>query len=719
MALIWPGQAYPLGSTWDGQGVNFALFSAHATRVELCLFDSATAPREVMRIALPERTEDVWHGYVPGLAPGQVYGYRVYGPYNPDQGHRFNPHKLLIDPCAQALTPLTWDKSLYGYRVGSPYTDLTIGKRDSAPFAPRSVVVDPHFAWDDDQPPATPLEASVIYEVHVKGFTQRMPTVPQTLRGTYAGLGSPAAIAYLKDLGITAVELLPIHYFLDDHVLVERDLINYWGYQSLGFFAPDPRYAADRTPGAEVAEFKAMVKAMHAAGIEVLLDVVYNHTGEGTQLGPTLAFRGLDNAAYYRLVPNNPRYYMDYTGTGNSLDLTHPRVLQLVVESLRYWVREMHVDGFRFDLARTLVRGEPQRASAFLEVLKLDPLLSQVKLIAEPWDVGSDGYWVGRFPSPWAEWNGKYRDNLRKFWKGDGGQAAEFASRLMGSMDLFQHNGRRPFHSINFVTAHDGFTLRDLVSYNEKHNIANGEDNRDGDTHNNSWNMGHEGPSADPKITSARLRQIRNFLATLLLSQGTPMLVAGDERARTQGGNNNAYCQDNAISWLDWSADPEAEEMLAFTRRLIALRHKHPVLRRRNFFQGPLSPGGVDYDVEWLSPDGQAISPALWNNPDLRCIGLLLNGRVMHEVDVQGRPIHDDVLLILFNADHESVPFILPDWPDDPTWEVLVDTARPLDMPSDPATSEVYTLQPRTLVVLAERAPVGVEHNITPPAHIR
>ncbi|MFV9507670.1 MAG: glycogen debranching protein GlgX [Oscillochloridaceae bacterium umkhey_bin13] len=706
MALIWPGQPYPLGASWDGEGTNFALFSANATRVELCLFDSPTAPREATRLALPERTEDVWHGYVPGLSPGQLYGYRVYGPYNPSQGHRFNPHKLLIDPCAAALTALPgWDKALYGYRVGSPYTDLTIGKRDSAPFAPRSVVVDPTFAWGADQPPAIPLQDSVIYELHVKGFTQQMPGVPAALRGTYAGLASPTALTYLKKLGITAVELLPIHYFVDDHVLVDRGLINYWGYQSLGFFAPDPRYAADHTPGGVVAEFKVMVKALHAAGIEVLLDVVYNHTGEGNQLGPTLAFRGVDNAAYYRLVPDNPRYYIDYTGTGNSLDLTHPRVLQLVVESLRYWVREMHVDGFRFDLARTLVRGEPNRFSAFLEVLKLDPVLSQVKLIAEPWDVGPDGYWVGRFPSPWAEWNGKYRDNVRKFWKGDGGQAAEFASRLMGSMDLFRHNGRRPFHSINFVTAHDGFTLRDLVSYNEKHNEANGEGNRDGDTHNNSWNMGVEGPSDDPAIHTMRLRQIRNFLATLLLSQGTPMLVAGDERGRTQQGNNNAYCQDSAISWLDWEPDPEADQLLAFTRRLIALRHKHLVLRRRNFFQGPLGAGSTDYDVEWLSPDGQEISPGLWNSSDLRCIGLLLNGRVMREVDSQGRPLHDDVLLILFNADHEAVPFILPDWPDDPVWEVLVDTASPQADGEHPPTSEVYALQPRSLVVLAERAP--------------
>ena len=706
MASIWPGKPYPLGATWDGQGVNFALFSAHATRVELCLFDGPDDTRESARFALPERTEDIWHGYVPGLAPGQLYGYRVYGPYNPAQGHRFNPYKLLIDPYARALSgTISWDNSLYGYRVGSPYTDLTIGKRDSAPYAPRSVVVDERFDWGDDRRPDTPLHDSVIYELHVKGFTKCHPAVPEPLRGSYAGLGSEPVIAYLKELGVTAVELLPIHHFVNDQYLVDRDLTNFWGYQSIGFFAPDPRYASSFGRGEQVAEFKQMVKALHAAGIEVILDVVYNHTGEGNQLGPTIAFRGLDNAAYYRLVPDNPRYYMDFTGTGNSLNTTHPRVLQLVIDSLRYWVTEMHVDGFRFDLARTLVRGDGDRPSSFFDVVKLDPVLNQVKLIAEPWDVGPDGYWVGRFPAPWAEWNGKYRDNVRKFWKGDGGQAGEFASRIMGSMDLYRHNGRRPFHSVNFVTAHDGFTMRDLVSYNEKHNEANGEGNRDGDTHNNAWNMGVEGPTDDPEIRELRLRQIRNFLATLLLSQGTPMILAGDERGRSQGGNNNAYCQDNEISWLDWRADPEAEAICAFTRRLIALRRQHPLLHRRSFFQGPLNPGGAEYDVEWLSPDGQEVSPALWNNSELRCFGLLLNGRVMREVDERGRPVHDDVLLILFNAGHDPIPFILPDWPDDPLWEVLIDTADPAANGGRQPTSEIYQLQPRSLAVLAERAP--------------
>jgi glycogen operon protein len=706
MSSIWPGKPYPLGASWDGQGVNFAIFSAHATRVELCLFDSLDAPREATRITLPERTEDVWHGYVPGIGPGQLYGYRVYGPYNPAQGHRFNPHKLLVDPYAKALSgTITWDNSLYGYRIGSPYTDLTIGKRDSAPYAPRSVVVDERFDWGDEQRPNLPLHESVIYEAHVKGFTMCHPSVPEAIRGTYAGMGSEAAIEHIKALGVTAVELLPIHHFVNDQYLVDKGLSNYWGYQSLGFFAPDPRFASVSGGGEQVAEFKQMVKNLHAAGLEVLIDVVYNHTGEGNQLGPTICFRGVDNASYYRLVPDNPRYYMDYTGTGNSFNTTHPRALQLVIDSLRYWVQEMHVDGFRFDLARTLARGvnDADRPSFFFDVIKQDPVLSQVKLIAEPWDVGPDGYWVGRFPSPWAEWNGKYRDNVRKFWKGDGGQAAEFASRLMGSMDLYKHNGRRPFHSVNFVTAHDGFTLRDLVSYNDKHNEANGEGNRDGDSHNNSWNCGVEGSTDDVAIRELRMRQMRNFLATLMLSQGTPMLLAGDERGRSQRGNNNAYCQDNEISWLDWSPDEEGDDLLAFTRKLIALRRQHPLLHRRSFFQGAIAPGSADYDVEWLSPDGQEIGPGLWNNAELRCFGLLLNGRVMREHDEQGRPVHDDVLLILFNGGHDQIPFILPDWPDDPLWEVLVDTAEPGVNGDRAPSSEIYQLQPRSLVVLAER----------------
>jgi isoamylase len=705
MSHIWPGKPYPLGATWDGEGVNFAIFSANATRVEICLFDHLDDPRETRRLALPERTENIWHGYVPEIGPGQLYGYRVYGPYNPAQGHRFNPHNLLIDPYARALSgPIEWDNAMYGYRVGSPYRDLTIGKRDNAPYIPRSVVIDPSFDWGDDAPPDIPLRDTIVYEMHVKGFTQLHPDVPLPLRGTYAGMTTPAVIDYLSDLGITAVELLPIHQFVNDQFLTDRGLSNYWGYNTLNFFAPDVRYSSSGTLGQQVVEFKQMVKALHAAGIEVFLDVVYNHTGEGNHLGPTLCYRGVDNASYYRLVPDNPRYYMDYTGTGNSLNTMHPRALQLVIDSLRYWVTEMHVDGFRFDLARTLVRGNHDgELSPFFDIIKQDPVLCQVKLIAEPWDVGPDGYWVGGFPAPWSEWNGKYRDNVRSFWKGDMGQAAEFASRIMGSSDLFRHNGRRPNNSINFITSHDGFTMRDLVSYNEKHNEANGEGNRDGDNHNNSWNCGIEGPTDDPEVNALRARQQRNFLATLFLSQGTPMLLAGDENSRTQHGNNNAYCQDNEISWLDWNLSPERRELLAFTQKLIALRKKHPLLRRRNFFAGQITPGGTEYDVEWLAPDGQEIGPSLWNDANLRCIGLLLNGQVMREIDNRGEPLQDDILLVLFNADHEPVPFILPDWPDDPVWDVLIDTADPNGDGEREPTSEIYEVQPRSLVVLAER----------------
>ncbi|NJN18185.1 MAG: glycogen debranching protein GlgX [Oscillochloris sp.] len=721
MPAVWPGKPYPLGATWDGNGVNFALFSAHATRVELCLFDSPDTSRESSRIALPERSENIWHGYIPGLAPGQLYGYRVYGPYNPNQGHRFNPHKLLIDPYAKALSgTIQWDKAMYAYRVDSPYGDLTIGKRDSAPYMPRSVVIDPRFDWGDGARPNTPLHDSLIYEVHVKGFTQLHPDVPLPLRGTYAGLASDPAIEYLQKLGVTAVELLPIQQFVADQYLVDKGLTNYWGYQSIGFFAPDARYSSAGALGEQVNEFKQMVRRLHAAGIELILDVVYNHTGEGNHLGPSLSFRGVDNASYYRLVPDNPRYYMDYTGTGNSLNTLHPRVLQMVIDSLRYWVQEMHVDGFRFDLARTLVRGahDADRPSAFFDVIKQDPVLSQVKLIAEPWDVGPDGYWVGRFPAPWAEWNGKYRDNVRKFWKGDGGQAPELASRIMGSSDLYRHNGRRPYHSVNFITAHDGFTMRDLVSYNEKHNEANGEGNRDGDSHNNSWNHGVEGPTDNPEIVELRERQIRNMLATLLLSQGTPMLLGGDERGRTQHGNNNAYCQDNEISWFDWSPDPQADALLKFTRQLIALRKAHPILHRRNFFLGQLTPGGAEYDVEWLSPDGQEIGPELWNNPDLRCIGLLLNGKAMREIGEQGKPVRDDVLLILFNAGHEPVPFILPDWPDDPVWEVLIDTAHPNGDGELAPSSEVFQVEARGLVVLREQVSATIPEPVLEPTKV-
>jgi isoamylase len=705
MTTIRPGSAYPLGATYDGQGVNFALFSAHATRVELCLFDTATAPRESQRITLPERSDGIWHGYIPGITPGQLYGYRVHGPYKPHEGHRFNPANLLIDPYARAITgDYQWDRALYGYRIGSPYQDLTIGKRDSAPYSPRCVVVDERFDWGDDASPAIPFEESIVYEAHLKGLTKLHPKVPEKLRGTYLGLADPHVIAYLKDLGITAVELLPIHQAVNDQYLEDNGLRNYWGYNTLGFFAPDARFSSGGGAGQQVTEFKQMVKALHAAGIEVLLDVVYNHTGEGNQLGPTLCYRGLDNRSYYKLVTTTPRYYMDYTGCGNSLDLTHPRVNQMVLDSLRYWVTEMHVDGFRFDLARTLVRGtSDETTSPFLDTVLQDPVLAKVKLIAEAWDVGPDGYWVGRFPAPWSEWNGKYRDNVRKFWKGDGGQAAELASRLTGSSDLYRYSGRKPTASVNFVTAHDGFTLRDLVSYNEKHNEANGEGNRDGDTHNNSWNCGVEGPTDDEAINALRAQQQRNFLATLFLSQGVPMLLAGDERSRSQNGNNNTYCQDNALSWNDWSDTPAACELLAFTRELIALRKARPMLRRRNFFVGQVGLPEGEADIEWLSPDGQEMNAALWNDANTRCFGMLLNGMALNEIDTMGEAMEDDVLLVLLNASHTEVPFMLPDWPDDPVWEVLIDTANPGITATPVMHSEVYSLKPRSLALLCRR----------------
>ena len=707
MTKIRPGKPFPLGASYDGQGVNFALFSAHATRVDLCLFDSSSAPRECERVSLPERSDGVWHGYLPDLKPGQLYGYRVYGPYKPHEGHRFNPANLLIDPYAKAISGgYSWDQSLYGYRIGSPYQDLTIGKRDSAPFSPRCVVVDDSFDWGDDRTPGRPMEESLIYELHVTGFTKLHPAVPADLRGSYLGLADPAVIHYLKNLGITAIELLPVHHAVNDQYLEDNGLHNYWGYNTLGYFAPDARVSSAGGLGQQVLEFKQMVKAMHAAGLEVILDVVYNHTGEGNHLGPTLCYKGLDNASYYKLVPGTPRYYMDYTGCGNSLDMVSPRMLQLVMDSLRYWVTEMHVDGFRFDLARTMVRGrhDSDRLSPFLDCVLQDPVLANVKLIAEAWDVGPDGYWVGRFPAPWSEWNGKYRDSVRKFWKGDTGQSAELASRLTGSSDLYKHSGRRPTASINYVTAHDGFTLRDLVSYNEKHNEANGEGNRDGDTHNNSWNCGVEGPTDDPAIDELRERQQRNLLATLFLSQGVPMLLAGDERGRTQQGNNNTYCQDNPTSWFDWSESEPSARLLAFTRSLIALRHARPILRRRNYFAGQISLPEDERDIEWLSLDGQEMTAALWDDPETRSFGMLLNGPALDEIDAAGVPYEYEVLLVLLNAGHEAVPFILPDWPDDPVWEVLIDTADTAGEASTTMHSEVYQLQARSLALLRRQA---------------
>jgi glycogen operon protein len=723
MRTLLPGSPYPLGATWNGAGVNFAIFSEHASAVELCLFDSPDSPRESVRIPLTSQTDQVWHIYIPSLLPGQLYGYRVHGPYAPEQGHRFNPHKLLIDPYAKAISSMiSWDDATHGYTIGAPGEDQSYDERDSAPFVPRCVVIDGAFEWGQDRRPNTPLHDSIIYEAHVKGLTMQHPDVPPQLRGTYGALAHPAIIGHLKDLGVTAIELLPIQQFTDDRYLVDKGLHNYWGYNTLNFFSPAVQYCRCERPGDQVSEFKGMVKALHGAGIEVILDVVYNHTAEGNHFGPTLSFRGVDNAAYYRLVPGNERYYMDYTGTGNTFNLLHPRTLQLVMDSLRYWVTEMHIDGFRFDLAATLMRGlyEGGQLSSFLDVIHQDPVLSQVKLIAEPWDVGPGGYQVGNFPVLWAEWNGKYRDVVRRFWKGDDAQVAELAYRLSGSSDLYEHSGRAPAASINFITAHDGFTLRDLVSYNEKHNEANGENNRDGDSHNSSWNHGVEGPTDDAEIRELRQRQVRNFLATLMLSQGTPMLLGGDERRRTQQGNNNAYCQDNEISWVDWAPDPEVDQLRCFTERLIQIRKAHPILRRRSFFQGSVSPISTEYDVEWLSPDGQEIGPALWNNPDLRCFGLLLNGKTMREVDDRGAPVRDDVLLVLFNAGPAAVPFILPDWPDDPLWEVLIDTADPEGNGPRAPTSEIYELQTRALVVLRERtAHRSVEPSPAPTVVLR
>ena len=706
MTPLEPGKPYPLGATPDDQGVNFALFSAHATRVELCLFPSSEAPREEARVRL-RCSGDIWHGYMPGLRPGQLYGYRVDGPYSPEHGQRFNPAKLLIDPYARALDRgLQWHNALCGYRIGARRGDLTRSQRDSAPYVPRAVVVDPAFDWGDDRPPAIPWHDSLIYELHVKGFTQQHPEVPEPLRGTYAGLATPPVLASLQALGITAVELLPVQQCVDGSYRAASGRNNYWGYNTLTFFAPDRRFSSGGTRGAQVREFKAMVKALHAAGLEVLLDVVYNHTGEGDHLGPTLSLRGLDNQAYYRLVPETPRYYMDYTGCGNSLNTLHPRTLQLMMDSLRYWITAMHVDGFRFDLATTLIRGahEGDRRSAFLDIIQQDPVLSQVKLIAEPWDLGpsSDRYQGGHFPSPWAEWNDKYRDTVRRFWKGDAGQLAELASRLTGSSDLYQHNGRLPSASINFITCHDGFTLRDLVSYNEKHNEANGEDNRDGATHNQSWNCGVEGPTDDPQINALRARQQRNFLATLLLSQGVPMLLAGDERHRTQQGNNNAYCQDNELSWIDWQLDESGRQLLAFTRGLIAIRKAHPALHRPAFFQGRGLPGEEHSEIAWLCPDSLEMREEEWADSTSHSLALLLHSQRRPGWAAGGCPLPDEGLLLLVNAHHEPVLFLLPDSTDDPQWEVLIDTAAPERGGALGLDDEVYQVQGHALVLLRQ-----------------
>ncbi len=674
---VWPGQSYPLGATWDGAGVNFALFSENATAVELCLFGAADGSQESHRIRLTEHTDQVWHAYLPEVRPGQLYGYRVHGPYDPQGGHRFNPAKLLLDPYAKAIDGLVkWDDSVFGYTLGAERADLAADERDSAPYVPKCVVVDPAFSWGHDERPRTPWHKTLIYEVHVKGFTKLHPGVPEPLRGTYAGLAHPAALEHLLELGVTAVELMPVHQFVAGKNLIEQGLTNYWGYNSIGFFAPDARYSSAGTLGEQVAEFKTMVRTLHREGIEVILDVVYNHTGEGSHMGPTLCFRGLDNAAYYRLVPGGPRFYMDYTGCGNTLNMTHPRTLQLIMDSLRYWVQEMHVDGFRFDLASALARElhEVDRLGAFFDIIHQDPVLSRVKLIAEPWDLGEGGYQVGNFPVLWAEWNGVYRDQVRGFWRGDPGLVDDMAFRLTGSSDLYERSGRRPYASINFVTAHDGLTLRDLVSYNEKRNEENGENGRDGHDHNVSWNCGAEGPTDDAEVNELRARQQRNFLSTLLLSQGVPMLVAGDEMGRTQRGNNNAWCQDNEVSWLDWNLDDGRRELLDFTRFLIQLFHRHPVLRRRKFFQGRPVIGSEVEDLTWFRPDGAEMTEVDWRNASQRGICVRLAGDAIDEVDERGRRVTGDTLLLAINSHHSQVSFVLPAHRREVRWELLLDT---------------------------------------------
>ncbi len=703
---IWPGKPYPLGATWDGAGVNFALFSQNASAVDLCLFDGPDGAREVERIRLSEYTDHVWHAYLPSMRPGQLYGYRVHGPYAPEAGHRFNANKLLMDPYAKAISGhVRWHDALFGYTIGDPKGDLSFDERDSAAYMPRSMVVDPAFSWGTDAPLRTPWHRTLIYEMHVKGFTARHPAVPEELRGTYAGLTHPAILDHLLKLGVTAVELMPVHQCLIDKSLLDKGLTNYWGYNSVGFFAPDPRFGSSGVAGQQVAEFKTLVKTLHREGIEVILDVVYNHTGEGNQLGPTVCFKGIDNVAYYRLVGDNKRYYFDYTGTGNTLNALNPRTLQLIMDSLRYWVLEMHVDGFRFDLASALARGlhDVDRLGAFFDIIHQDPVLSQVKLIAEPWDTGPGGYQVGNFPVLWAEWNGIYRDTVRRFWKGDADQVGSMAYRLTGSPDLYEKGGRHPYASINFVTAHDGFTLADLVSYNEKHNQANGEDNRDGANDNNSWNCGVEGPTDDPGVTALRGRQTRNFLATLLLSQGITMLQAGDEIGRTQGGNNNAYCQDNETSWIDWKLDDAKADLLEFTRYLVRLNRDHPGLRRRTFFQGRQILGSEVKDVTWFHPDGHEMTDADWKPKTTAAFGLRLAGDAIDEVDRRGRPVTDDTLLILLNPTWKPVPFVLPVQSGETRWEVLLDTkeSRPAPRPTKVKGGTKYKLEARSLALFS------------------
>ena len=693
----WPGSESPMGATWDGEGANFALFSESAEAVQLVLCDADGF--ETASYDLRERTDLVWHGYVDKVAPGQRYGYRVSGPYDPGQGLRHNPRKLLIDPYALALTgTFAHGPALLGYRTGGD--DSVPSKIDSAPSMPRAVVIDPSFPWGDDRRPSIAWSDTVIYEMHVKGYTRRNPDVPEDLRGTYAGLAHPAAIEHLQRLGVTAVELMPVHQWYDADHLTEHGLVNYWGYDSIAYFAPQSRYSSSGTTGEQVREFKAMVRALHAAGLEVILDVVYNHTGEGNHLGPTLSFRGLDNRAYYRLRDDNPRYYLDVTGTGNSLNVRHPHTLQLIMDSLRYWVTEMHVDGFRFDLAAALARQfyDVDRLSAFFDIIHQDPVLSQVKLVAEPWDVGPGGYQVGNFPVRWAEWNGAFRDTVRDFWRGSG-TIRDLAYRLTGSSDLYQGEGRQPSASINFVTAHDGFTLRDLVSYNQKHNEANLESNRDGSDDNRSWNCGAEGDTADAAVTALRARQMRNLITTVLVSQGCPMMLSGDEIARTQRGNNNAYCQDNELSWLDWEGADQP--MREFVERVIRLRREQPVLRRRHFFSGQTIYGSGRKDIAWFLPGGDEMTDREWFDPAQRSLGMILNGEEIPDRDPRGQRIRGDTLMVLLHSGANDIEWLVPQgWGD--VWTVLVDTAQDQDGEEGQVvrTAAHIVVHARSLVVL-------------------
>jgi isoamylase len=703
ITAIWPGRPYPRGATWDGQGVNFALFSLHGQKVELCIFDPKSR-REVQRIDVKEQTDGVWHCYLPDARPGLLYGYRVHGRYRPEYGHRFNPHKLLLDPYARSIAgSINWSDAHFAYRVGAEREDLTFDRRDSARGMPKCRVIDPAFTWGDDRRPDIPWRDTVIYELHVKGMTMLHPEVPPTLRGTYAGLATAPVIEHLQRLGVTTVELLPVHACVDDRYLVRKGLRNYWGYNSIGYFAPEPRYLSS----GNVAEFKTMVKTFHGAGIEVILDVVYNHTAEGSHIGPTLSLRGIDNATYYRLNPSNPRLYVDYTGCGNTLDTHNPHVLQLVMDSLRYWITEMHVDGFRFDLASALARElhGVDGLSGFFDIIHQDPVISQVKLIAEPWDLGEGGYQVGNFPAGWAEWNDKYRDTMRSYWKGDRGVIGEFAQRLTGSSDLFEHSGRRPQAGINFITCHDGFTLHDIVSYNQKHNEANHEGNRDGFDNNRSWNCGVEGETHDAAINALRARQKRNMIATLAFSQGVPMILHGDEIGRTQRGNNNPYCQDNEISWVNWSTTSEKQRLMKFFERVLKLRREHALFRRGSFFRGRTMNGSRLKDIVWLSPEGREMTEAEWREANARSLGVYLSGEGLTESDDRGRAVADASFLLLFNSSDADVRFLLPAFVPGSRWAIVLDTAFQDGLVSGGMidAGHVYPLYGRSLALLEQK----------------